>query len=196
MHSRSARLGLGRRPIDLVGEDDLAHDRARPELELARLLVEDRQARDVRGQQVRRELDPPERAAEAAGDGLREHRLAGPGHVLDEQVPTTEERHEGEADFVMLADDDALDVGQDAVTGFLDLGHRPLSLAPSTDRAGRTQGRFELGMRHTGLVCRRRIVRRCHSGGSQPCRRPCGPGVTGLNVGAGSAPRPTASSRN
>ena len=53
-----------------------------------------------------------------------------PGHVLDEQVSATEEGHEGQADFVMLADDDAFDVGQDAVAGFLDLGHRPLSLAP------------------------------------------------------------------
>ncbi len=59
-------LRLGRRPVDLVGEDDLADDRARPELELLGLLVVDRQAGHVGGQEVRGELDPPERAAEAA----------------------------------------------------------------------------------------------------------------------------------
>ena len=35
-------LGLGRGAVDLVGQDDLGHDRARPELELVGLLVEDR----------------------------------------------------------------------------------------------------------------------------------------------------------
>jgi hypothetical protein len=41
-------LRLGCRPVDLVGEDDLAEDRSRPELEFLRLLVVDREARDVR----------------------------------------------------------------------------------------------------------------------------------------------------
>ena len=58
------RLGLGRRPVDLVGEHDLAHDRAGPELELLGLLVVDRDAGDVGRQQVGRELDAPEGAAE------------------------------------------------------------------------------------------------------------------------------------
>ena len=47
----------------------------RPELELARLLVEDGQPGHVRGQQVRRELDAAEGTAEAPCDGLGEHRL-------------------------------------------------------------------------------------------------------------------------
>ena len=46
-------LGLRRRPVDLVGQDDLAHDRARPELELLGLLVVDRQAGHVGREQVR-----------------------------------------------------------------------------------------------------------------------------------------------
>ena len=130
LHALEQRgLGLGRRPVDLVGEDDLAEDRPRPELELLGLLVVDRQAGDVRGQQVRRELDPPERAAEAPGDRLGEDRLAGPGHVLDEEVAAAQQGHQGEADLVVLADDDALDVGEDLVAGLLDLGHRPLSRA-------------------------------------------------------------------
>ena len=90
-----ARLRLGRRAVDLVGEHDLAEDRARPELELLRLLVVDRQAGDVRRQQVRRELDAPERAAEAAGDRLGQHGLAGARHVLDQQVPAAQQRDRG-----------------------------------------------------------------------------------------------------
>ena len=57
-----------------------------------------------------------------------------PGHVLDQQVAATQQRHEGEPHLVMLADDHALDVGEDLVPGLLDLRHRPLSrvAAPST----------------------------------------------------------------
>ena len=131
-----ARLRLRRRPVDLVGEDDLAHDRARPELELLGLLVVDRQAGHVGRQQVRRELDPPERATEAPGDGLGQDRLAGARHVLDQEVAAAQQGDEREPDFVVLADDDALDVGEDLVPGFLDLRHRPLSRSAVDGSAG------------------------------------------------------------
>ena len=52
-----------------------------------------------------------------------------PGHVLDQEVAAAQQGHQGEADLVVLADDDAFDVGEDLVAGFLDLGHRPLSRA-------------------------------------------------------------------
>ena len=134
-------LGLGRRPVDLVGEDDLAEDRPGPELELLGLLVVDRQPGHVRGQQVRRELDPPEGAAEAPRDGLGEHGLAGARHVLDQEVAAAQQGHQGEADLVVLAHDDALDVGEDLVAGFLDLRHRPLSRARAPVRWRRGSGR-------------------------------------------------------
>src|SRR4029079_559129 len=77
-----------------------------------------------RWQEVRRELDPPERAAEAPRDRLREDRLAGARHVLHEQMGATHERHQGEAYLVVLPDDDALDVGEDLVPDLLDVAHR------------------------------------------------------------------------
>ncbi len=55
------RLGLGRRAVQLVGEDKLMKDRARPELELARLSAEDLGPQDVGGHQIRGELDSRER---------------------------------------------------------------------------------------------------------------------------------------
>ena len=59
-------------------------------------------------------------------------------------MTAAQERDEGEPDFVVLADDDALDVGEDSIAGFLDLGHRPLSQAlRRSGVAGRT-GRFGL----------------------------------------------------
>ena len=53
-----------------------------------------------------------------------------PGHVLDQEVAPAQQRDEGEADLVVLADDDALDVGDDLVAGLLDL-------ASSASLAGR-----------------------------------------------------------
>ena len=107
-------LGLRRGAVDLVREDDLAHHRTRPELERVRALVEDRHAGHVGGQQVRGELDPPERAAERAREGLREHRLPRPRHVLDEDVSAADERDQGELDLVVLPENDPLDVVDDA----------------------------------------------------------------------------------
>src|SRR5258708_6387415 len=49
-------LGLGRCAVDLVGEYHGIEDRSRVEAERQRPLVIDRQAEDVRGQQVAREL--------------------------------------------------------------------------------------------------------------------------------------------
>src|SRR5690606_9694854 len=106
---------------------DLRHARAGPELELLGLLVEDRQAGDVRRQEIGRELDPPERAAEAPGARLGGAGLAGPRHGLAEQTAATHARDERESDLVVLADDDALDVREDLLAGLLDLGHDGVS---------------------------------------------------------------------
>ena len=106
-----------------VREDDLRHDRAGLELEFLRLLVVDRQAGDVGWQEVRRELDAPERAAEAAGDRLGEHRLAGARDVLDEEVAPAHQGDQCEPDLLVLAHDHALDVGGHPLGRLLDLGH-------------------------------------------------------------------------
>jgi hypothetical protein len=103
------RLRLGRGPVDLVAEHDVGEHRPRLELELAPLLVVGAHAGDVAGQQVRRELDPPHGAVDRPRQGLGQHRLAHPGHVLDEQVPLGEQHGQGELDGVTLALDDDLD---------------------------------------------------------------------------------------
>src|SRR6267378_8188444 len=104
------RLGLRRRPVDLVGQDDLAHDRSGTELELVGLLVEDRDSGHVGRQEVRGELDPPEGAPERPGEGLGQNGLPGPGDVLDEDVAAAQKRDERELDLVVLAENHPLDV--------------------------------------------------------------------------------------
>ena len=87
LHALQQRgLCLGRGPVDLVGENDLRHDRARPEFEFLSLLVVYRQAGHVGRKKVRRELDPSEGASKTSRHCFGEHRLAGSGHVFDEQM--------------------------------------------------------------------------------------------------------------
>ena len=113
--SRSAGLRSRRRPVDLVGQQRLGENRAGAELELAGLLVEDRDAGHVGRQQVGRTLEPLEGAADAPGQGSRQHRLGDARHVFEQDVPFGEVRRDRQRQDGPLADDDLLDVGDDAV---------------------------------------------------------------------------------
>ncbi len=74
------------------------------------------------------------RAAEAARDRLREHGLAGAGHVLDQEVAAAEQGDEGQLDLGVLADDHSFDVRDNPVAGFLDLGHGAGPLLRAAER--------------------------------------------------------------
>ena len=76
-------MGLGSSAVDLVGQDDLSHDRTGAELELPRLLVKYRDARHIAGQHVGRELDAPESATDGPGYGLGQHGLTYAGHIFN-----------------------------------------------------------------------------------------------------------------
>ena len=115
-----ARLGLRRRPVDLVGEDEVGEDRPGLEAEdaLAALLDEDVRAGDVGRHQVRRELDPVEGAVDDVGDRPDEHRLAEAGHALEQDVAVGEQAGQRLADELALADDDAADLALDGLGAF------------------------------------------------------------------------------
>ena len=68
---------------------------------------------------MRRKLQPRLRAI-----ALARTVLPVPGHVLDQEVAAAEEGDESEADLVVLADDHALDVGEDLLSGLLKVRHR------------------------------------------------------------------------
>ena len=80
------RLGLGRSAVDLVRQDDLRHHRAGPELKVLGLLVKDRDAGNVAGQQVRSELEPSELAAGRYGYRPGQHGLANARDIFDKDV--------------------------------------------------------------------------------------------------------------
>ena len=109
------RLRLRRRAVDLVGEHDVGEHAAGAELELVGRAVPHRHAGHVGRQEVGRELDALARAADRAGDRLRQRRLADARDVFDEEVPLGEQAHEREVDRVALALDHAFDVGEQRV---------------------------------------------------------------------------------
>ena len=103
-------LHLRRRAVDLVGQHEVREHRPERDLELAELLVEDPRADDVGGNEVGRELDALELAADRLGERLHGHGLGEPGHALDEEVAARQERDDHPLEQGVLADDHALDL--------------------------------------------------------------------------------------
>ena len=103
------RLRARARAVDLVGEENVREDRALPEDELARPLIIDRDAHDVARQQIARELHAPQIPSDGARERARERRLADARDVLDEQVPSAEQRDERELHGLFLSLESAFD---------------------------------------------------------------------------------------
>ena len=97
------RLGAGRRPVDLVDQQDVGEDGARDEAETAAL--EDARAEHVSRQQVRGPLDTTETHPERSAEGAGEQRLADTRDVLDERVAVGQDRDEEQADGAFVDND-------------------------------------------------------------------------------------------
>ena len=97
------RLRLGRRAIDLVGQQEMREHRPALELELLGVRVVDGDADHVAGQHVGGELDAVEAGIDAARQGLGQRGLADAGNVLDQQVAAGEEAGERKAHHFRLS---------------------------------------------------------------------------------------------
>src|SRR5699024_2170770 len=102
-HLQQRRLSLRRRAVDLIGEYHGGEDGAVVELEALGLLVVDRHAGDVRGQQVRCELDARVAGLHRGGYRTSQGGLARAGEVLQQQVPAGEQAGQGQSHHVILA---------------------------------------------------------------------------------------------
>src|SRR5581483_10727348 len=99
-----------RRAIDLVREQHVREDRTGDELELLLVLIEDRDADDVRRQQITRALNALELKRERAGDRMGQRRLPHAGHILEQDVALRQQRRDRELHDLRLAAYDLLDV--------------------------------------------------------------------------------------
>ena len=111
-HLEQRALDLGRRPVDLVREQEVREHRPERGRELAGLLVVDPRPDEVGGHEVGRELDPLEVAADRLGQRLDRHRLGEARDALHEEVAAGEQGDDHPLEQVVLADDDLLDLVQ------------------------------------------------------------------------------------
>ena len=72
---------------------------------LVLVFLEDVGARDVGGQEVRRELHATEREIESIGERRNEQRLRETRHADEQRMPAREERDEHQVDDLLLTDD-------------------------------------------------------------------------------------------
>ena len=106
-------LGLRRRAVDLVGEQQVAEDRPARQRELAGLEVVDVRADDVARHQVRRELDAPEGDAERPREAARGHRLGRARRAFQQDMPAGEQRGQHQVDRIGLPGDRLADLCPD-----------------------------------------------------------------------------------
>ena len=106
-------LGLGRRAVDLVTEQQVGEDGPGAEHHIPGTRVEHGRTGEVGGKHVWGELDPGELQAQGCGERARQQRLAEAGEVLDEDVPGRQDAEQHLRDRGPLADDDPLDLGED-----------------------------------------------------------------------------------
>lgn len=103
-------LGSGGGAVDFIGEEYVREDGAAVEVEFPGVRVEDGDAENVGGKEVRGELDALEGgAADGVGDGFGECRFPGAGVVLEERVAAGEHAGEHFAHGFALASDDFAD---------------------------------------------------------------------------------------
>ena len=108
-------LDLGRRAVDLVGQQEVGEDRAELRLERAVGRAVDARPDEVGGHQVRGELDALEAAAQDVGEGLDGQRLGQAGDALEQDVAAGQEADEDALEHLVLADDDPSDLEQDGL---------------------------------------------------------------------------------
>ena len=120
LQQRGLRLRAG--AVDLVGEHDVGEHRPAVEVERPGALVVDADAGDVAGEQVGGELDAVPGAGHALRDGACERGLARPREVLQQQVALAEQGDETETHHEGLAEQDLLDVRDEAAEGLLERG--------------------------------------------------------------------------
>ena len=97
------RLRLRRGAVDLVGQQKIAEDGSRLELEGFQVGVIDGDAEHVAGQHIAGELQPVKAARNRARQRLCQRGLADAGHIFDEQMAARQQADHGEPHHLRFA---------------------------------------------------------------------------------------------
>ena len=111
-HLEQRGLHLRGRTVDLVGEQEVAEDRAELRVELPVAHAVDARSDEVGRDEVGRELDARERPAEDARGRLDRQRLGETRNALDQEVALCEQADEHPLEHRVLPGDDAPDLEQ------------------------------------------------------------------------------------
>ncbi len=111
-HLEQCALHLRRRAVDLIGEEEVAEDRAFLRVEATRVRSVDPRSDEVARDEIGRELNALEAAAEHRGRRLDRQRLRETGNALDQQVAARDEADEHAFQHLVLTGDDALDLDE------------------------------------------------------------------------------------
>ena len=133
------RLGLGRGAVDFIREEERGEDRPLDEAEAVVAQVEDIGPGDVRGHQVRGELDPGELRSQHLGQRADQQGFGDPGHALEQHMVAGEDRDQAVVHRLPLADDDFGDLGAGPGQALLQVGLHAVLPYPSGD--GMTNGK-------------------------------------------------------
>ena len=107
-------LGFGRRPVNLVRQQDIGKKRPLAQLKLVFIAVEYIAAGDVSGQQIGRELDAVEPQPQGGGKAVSHQGFGEARVILQQDVAAGREKcrhHPG--DHIVLPDDRLLDLPDD-----------------------------------------------------------------------------------
>ena len=102
------RLGLGRRSVDFIGQQQLRKDRTAAEDQRSPLLslLHHRGAGDVRGHQVRGELDPAEVQAQCGPQSSNQEGFAQPRNPFQQHMPACKQGGEDTFHHIILPHQD------------------------------------------------------------------------------------------
>lgn len=118
-----AGLGAWRGAVDFIAEQDIGEDGPSAERKVVSILRIHRDAGDVGGKEVGRELDAFEVGRDGSCDGLSEQGFAEAWDVLEQHVTSGDEGEHGMSDDLFLADEDFGDIG-DETPGLIGWEHR------------------------------------------------------------------------
>ena len=118
------RLHLGRGPVDLVGQHEVAEDRSLVHRPIARFGVVNLGANQIGGQQIGRELDAMADSAHRARQRIDRQRLGQPRHALEQNVAVSDQADQQATKQRALADNHALDFGRDGMEPISRVGER------------------------------------------------------------------------
>ena len=149
------RLRLGRRAVDFIGQNDVGKKRPFDEHEgaAARLIgfLQNIRAGDVRGHQIRRELDAVEAQRHGLGQGIDDGGLGQAGHAHQQPVAAGQDANQQPLNHDVLSDND---LGQFGAELFV-IGPQIINGRNVIPRQG---GGWHRGGSGTGLIGRRYIT--------------------------------------